>query len=186
MHSIILKNEVIFSEKRRSQFVQGRLSEFEESISKKYSLDHIKRRLSELLKIDINDISQIKGHEFDNGYGIMRGIDCCFKFSIGKINFDLVVTRYNPKDTIEAFDFSFNKVYYDGYNLIIDDKQSIINRNTYNEFATDRYNITAQYKFKENINRIDKYIKRGFMVFVGNSPGIEYDISSDNDDEICY
>lgn len=111
---------------------------------------------------------------YDNGYGIQMNLCYVIKFKINNLKFDLVVVSCTPRFFINQFDFTFNSVFYDGYCVYVARIESIEQRQSFNYFARNRYNISEERKYIYNIGRILKYLHRGFMVFKCDEENISY------------
>lgn len=171
LDALLLRHDILIKRKSESNLCMiGRYSDYEY-----ISCKGLQRILSKELEQSIDCVEVTDKHEFDNGYGMVRGLIFCIRFKMNDIKFDLVITRYNPKDSISLFDFDFNKIYYDGYTLSSLSWGSIAKMQSINRYASDRYSPSEECKFKENINRIRKYIERGFILFINT----EYPYQSD-------
>lgn len=112
--------------------------------------------LADYFEADTDSLKIINKNDPTNYYGKCEKLSFVIKFTINKVNFDLIVVENSVPVFISNFDFSFNKIYYDGYSLHIFNENSLLKRKTL-------YNI---YDYSKNIERIKKYFQRGFITIV--------------------
>ena len=75
---------------------------------------------------------------------------------------DIIVLDCTVPFGIERFDFNFCKVYFDGYGVQALDWNSVINKSSVDTDSSKQ--LSPFQAYAENIDRIEKYSKRGFII----------------------
>lgn len=87
-----------------------------------------------------------------------------FTYIINNIKIDFIILQCSVKSYIEKFDFKFNSICYDGRQVYIPYKENVINKICMNGRGPDVYAPLELYK--QNMLRIEKYFKRGFVILM--------------------
>ncbi len=94
---------------------------------------------------------------------IAEGISAVIKLDLHGVKVDIVIVNVTVPFFIKAyFDFGFNKVFYDGYNITVLDWKAVLNKRCQNILQKGLGSREAEYLV--NIHRITKYSLRGFTV----------------------
>jgi len=130
------------------------------------------------------------GQNLDGGYGVCHELSHVIRAKLGDLKVDFCMLRCTVPYFIQNFDFQFNTVYYDGHALHAFDWGSIVTRTSPNSYKADRYNISEIDKYWENIERIEKYFKRGFVITYYEEnrhyvPEVDYNSDDDAQHEVC-
>lgn len=102
--------------------------------------------------------------ELDNGYGLCSHLSHVIKFTFENVKIDIVIVTCTVPFFIGQFDFDFNRLYYDLYSVYAFNWTSIKCKKSINKYARERYNTSESCKYADNLNRIQKYIDRGFVI----------------------
>ena len=149
--------------------------------------EHFKYNIEKMLpptftKVTVN---YIHNYAFDiksmEGVGISMKDDKIHRYGISKYlkfvinidvyedhkkqNIDIILVDCPSRKYVSMFDFTFTSIFYDGYGLYIYDEDSIINKTTYNNYNIGTNGYIA---FKNNIERINKYMIRGFYIYIND------------------
>lgn len=96
-------------------------------------------------------------------HAISAAISAIVKLDIHGLKVDLVLVETTVPYFIDRyFDFGFNKVFYDGYNITCLDWRAVLNKRCQNHF--DKPVGSREIDFLTNISRIHKYLQRGFTI----------------------
>jgi hypothetical protein len=96
-------------------------------------------------------------------HAIAESISAIVKLNIHGLKVDLVLVNVTVPYFIDRyFDFGFNKVFYDGYNITCLDWRAVLNKRCQNHF--DKPVGSREVDFLTNISRIHKYLQRGFII----------------------
>jgi hypothetical protein len=113
---------------------------------------------SEATLAQVTDESYCSKH-----HAIAGAISAIVKLNIHGLKVDLVLVETTVPYFIDRyFDFGFNKVIYDGYNITCLDWKAVLNKRCRNHF--DKPVGSREVDFLTNISRIYKYLQRGFIV----------------------
>lgn len=123
-----------------------------------------------VFKASLDDVVITKDDgRFDGAYRYSGHILYVIKFKLPcgpKV--DIVVVSCTPQYQLYDFDLNFCKVYYDGYTVHALDWKSLVSKKSNNYTKFHRRGLSNLDGFVKNIDRIEKYFKRGFIICTGN------------------
>lgn len=145
--------------KKKQTHIRKNINIYEEAI------EIYEEAIEEYKRIDDEETEKPK-LKYGSGYGFSGNIKNIIMIKNENVKLDLIFVSCTPKFFISEFDFDFCRCYYDGYVFNSLNWGSILNRQSYNNYAPDRFNISEQDKYELNIDRIKKYRQRGFEILV--------------------
>lgn len=94
---------------------------------------------------------------------IAEGISAVIKLELHGVKVDIVIVNTTVPFFIKTyFDFDFNQVFYDGYNITVLDWKAVLNKRCQNTLQKGLG--TRHIEYLVNIERILEYTQRGFII----------------------
>lgn len=81
---------------------------------------------------------------------------------------DIIIVKCTIPYQLKDFDFDFCKIYFDGYMVHSLNWDSVVNK--YSVDTETSMTLVAFVRYSDNIQRIEKYTKRGFIVTPDDTP----------------